>query len=463
MDRNLSSKKATIFYLVGTLFNKGIGFLTVPIFTRILTVEDYGIVTTYNSWVSIMMVVMSLALYMSVRISFVDYESKTSDFLSSILLFTMVYGTVISVGAYFLASIVPMSLNSVVVLLCMLQAFGSALLENISQYLMMKYRYKYRTAVMVLPNLISTIMAIVFIKYVVTSDLYLGRIIPTSLITFAFGFCLSISFISKGKISINKEYIVFGLKVSLPLVLHGIALNILAQSDRTMITMIRNATETGIYGLIYNFSMIATVITTAFEGIWVPFFIKEMNDREYSNINLFAKKYIELMTISMIYVILLGPEVVKVLSTEVYWEGISIIPPIVLSNYLIFVYTLYVNIEHYYKKTVFVSACTAIAAIMNVLMNYCFINWWGYIGAAYSTFISYGISLILHYLYSRKLNSDVIPLSSTIVPAIELCAVVIIFYVFIRVWIIRWIIAFACLLLFIIKEKQFLISLIRRQ
>lgn len=69
-------------------------------------------------------------------------------------------------------------------------------------------------------------------------------------------------------------------------------------------------------------------------------------------INEYFLKYIELMTIAMIGVILVGPEVVKLLSTREYWQGIVIIPPIVLSNYLIFIYTLYVYIEHFYKKTV---------------------------------------------------------------------------------------------------------------
>ena len=79
MNDNVSLKKASTFYLIGSLFNKGIGFITVPIFTRILTLSDYGIVTTYNSWVSIISMFISLALYMGIRLSFVDYENKMID------------------------------------------------------------------------------------------------------------------------------------------------------------------------------------------------------------------------------------------------------------------------------------------------------------------------------------------------------------------------------------------------
>lgn len=463
MSQELNKKKISLYYLIGTLFNKGISFITVPIFTRILTVEDYGIVTTYNSWSSILMMFVSLALYMSIRVSFVDFKEKTNDFLSTIILFTMIYGVLFSVIVFIISTVLPIQLKPGIILLCILQAMGSALTEDISQYLMMKYKYRFRTVIMVLPNLLAVVVAIFTIKFVLTSDLYLGRIVPTSLITFLIGLGLSIYFLPKGKITLNREYLSFGLKVSVPLVLHGIALNILSQSDRAMITMIRNATETGVYGLIYNFSMIATVITTAFEGVWVPFFIKKMKDGDYKAINIIAIKYIELMTIAMGGVILLGPEIVKLLATKSYWEGISIIPPIVLSNYLIFIYSLYVNVEHYYKKTVFISINTSIAAIANILMNCFFIKWWGYVGAAYSTLISYGLSLLLHYIYSRKINDKIIPLNKIAFPMIFMAIIVIIFYLFENSWIVRWSIALACLVILIFKEKKFLFELIREK
>ena len=58
--KNLLKKKdfaeAGALYFIATLFNKGIGFVTVPIFSRILTTSDYGTVTTFNSWVSMISV-----------------------------------------------------------------------------------------------------------------------------------------------------------------------------------------------------------------------------------------------------------------------------------------------------------------------------------------------------------------------------------------------------------------------
>lgn len=179
-------------------------------------------------------------------------------------------------------------------------------------------------------------------------------------------------------------------------------------------------------------------------------------------INEYFLKYIELMTIAMIGVILVGPEVVKLLSTREYWQGIVIIPPIVLSNYLIFIYTLYVYIEHFYKKTVFISVNTTIAAVSNIVMNYFFILKWGYTGAAYSTLISYGLSLILHYIYSRRLNKTVLPFKDVLLHLILILIIVALFYIFVNVWLMRWIIALICVVFLVVKERAFIMLLLKK-
>lgn len=75
-------KKASTCYLIGNVFNKGIAFLTVPIFTRILSTSDYGIVTTYNSWIGIVTMLLGFALHMAIRSSFIDYRAKVDEYSS---------------------------------------------------------------------------------------------------------------------------------------------------------------------------------------------------------------------------------------------------------------------------------------------------------------------------------------------------------------------------------------------
>ena len=315
IERHVNYKKASTFYLFGSLFNKGMAFFTVPIFTRLLSTSDYGIVTTYNSWISILAMVVGFALHTGIRIAFVDYKEEMKDFMATTTTFTLLSGGLLSVAIIFVSRLVSFELNTTLIILCLLQSIATALVEDYSMYLMMQYRYKFRTVLMILPNLISVILSVIAIKFVLTDNLYIGRIIPTALTIILFGIMVCVLVYSKSRCFLNREYLKYALSFSLPLILHGIALNILSQSDRTMITWLADSSQTGIYSLIYNFSMIATVITTSLEGIWVPWFYDKLQKKSYAEINAVAKDYINLMTYCLIGVIMVGPEVVKFLAS----------------------------------------------------------------------------------------------------------------------------------------------------
>lgn len=77
--------KAGGFYLIGNLFDKAILFLTIPIFTRLMSTSDYGIVNTYMSWVSILSLVVGLSLGHSIRTAFIDFKENFEAYISSIL------------------------------------------------------------------------------------------------------------------------------------------------------------------------------------------------------------------------------------------------------------------------------------------------------------------------------------------------------------------------------------------
>lgn len=447
-------KKASTYYFVGNIFNKGMSFITVPIFTRILTTYDYGIVTTYNSWVTMLTMVLGFALHSGIRIAYIDYKDKYDDFTSTQVFFTLIASGAISFFIVAGAKLLNVNTSITLIVLCLANSISAAVVQDYSYYLMMQYRYKFRTAIMILPNLISVIFSIIAVMFVCKTDLYMGRIVPTAFVNTVFGLIVVVLVFRKSHVLFNKEYLSYGLKYSVPLIVHGIALNILSQSDRVMITWLADASQTGIYSLIYNFSMIASVITTSLEGVWVPWFLEKLKERKLDEIEKIAKDYINLMTYVMVCLIFVAPEVVKILASEPYWEGIVIIPPVVLANYIIFIYTLYVNIEHYYKKTLYITANTLIAAGTNLILNYIFIPYYGYVAAAYTTIASYVLSFVLHSRYAKKLEPDLYPLKTFARPLTHILITCILFYLLIDIWYIRWALMAVYFFAMLFKERN---------
>lgn len=431
--------KASTYYMLGTLFNKGISLLTIPIFTRLLSTVDYGIVNTYNAWSGIVGMVVSCALYMGIRLAFLDYSDKIDDFMSVIITFTALFSAVIvaiyCIGAQFVQPALGVPLG----VLCIVHGTASMLIEDYSMYLQMKFRYRTRTALLLLPNLLSVCVAVILIRYIMKQNLYLGKILPNASICIGIAFLIMFYVYRKSHVLFNKEYLAYAFRISLPLVLHGIALNILSQSDRIMITYFAGASQSGIYSLIYNYGMAATVITTGFNGIWDPWLLKNMKEEKYQSINQLAEKYIKLVSWAMVAIIIVAPEIVKMLAPEPYWDGIQMIPAIVLANYIIYMYTFYVSIEHYYKKTQRIALNTIFAALLNLVLNYIFIPKYGYIAAAYTTVASYVFCLLLHIVYAKKMMPALFPIKQFLFPAIQVTIGVVAFYLFLDSMWIRWI------------------------
>ena len=54
--------KAAAVYTLASVFSKGLAIITVPIFTRIMSTSEIGVVNLYNSWHSMLNAVVTLSL-----------------------------------------------------------------------------------------------------------------------------------------------------------------------------------------------------------------------------------------------------------------------------------------------------------------------------------------------------------------------------------------------------------------
>lgn len=99
----------------------------------------------------------------------------------------------------------------------------------------------------------------------------------------------------------------------------------------------------------------------------------------------------------------MAPEIVKILATEEYYEAIYLMPPIAAGVFFTAFANIYSDVAVYYKKTQYVMYPAVIAAIANLVLNYIFINAYGYMAAAYTTLFSYILMSLFQGIWARKL------------------------------------------------------------
>lgn len=413
--KNSSILKKGSMYLFGNLFNKAITFITIPIFTRILTSEEFGIINTYTSWVSLLSVIIGLSFGDSIRNAYIDKNKELEKYISTIFATSGVFFIFICICYYFISSYIKIS--NTIVWLCLLESFFSSIINSLIYKYMMEENAKKRTLLIVIPNLMGVILALILIQ-ILYDDKYYGKIIATCLSTSFFGLYIMIYYFFKYNSFIKKEYILYALPISIPLVFHGISMNVLSTSDRSIISYYCGSSEAGIYSLIYNFSMIINVIVSSLSAIWIPRFTRDMIRKDYIKINKELKIYINIMLLPFFILIAMSPEFIIFLGGEEYLKGLDMVLPIILSSYIVFIYGIYVNVEYYYKNTKIIALSTLLSAILNLILNVIFVPIWGALAAAYTTLISYGLNFYLHKRVANKIDNNVMKLKMILIPTI---------------------------------------------
>lgn len=173
-----------------------------------------------------------------------------------------------------------------------------------------------------------------------------------------------------------------------------------------MIERMIGAEEAGIYSLAYSVSLVMTIFNTALMQTLSPWIYKRIKAKKVEELAPIA--YITLTLVAGVNVLLIAfaPEVVAVFAPKAYYDAIWVIPPVAMSVFFTYSYDLFAKFAFYYEKTGFIMAASIIGAILNVVLNGIFIQWFGYRAAGYTTLVCYIIYDIGHYFFMKKVCDE---------------------------------------------------------
>ncbi|MED4206631.1 lipopolysaccharide biosynthesis protein, partial [Neobacillus mesonae] len=209
--------------------------------------------------------------------------------------------------------------------------------------------------------------------------------------------------LKRGKTLVNFKFWKFGLVFGIPLVFHNLGLIVNTQFDRIAINNYLGSSETGIYSFAYQVGMIVQVLFISIDQAWNPWFLEKYDNGEYSKIRKRAKIMRNIFTVLYTSVLMISPELVKLMADKSYWEGLYLVPWIFMGYYFVFLYALEVNVEYASKRTGMIATGTIISALINIVLNMIFVPIYGYMAAAVTTLISYVVLFIFHYVITSRI------------------------------------------------------------
>ncbi len=395
--------KSGIWYVIGDVSVRAVGFITTPIFTRLLTKQEYGNVVNFNAWYAVLAIITSMSMVSTLNRGRYDWGEKMVAYIKSILLL----GNCITTGLFLLylffspvfSEIMGLEFKYICILfLCL---FFAPALSFFQMMQVISYRYVNNVVVSVIVSVGGVLSALFFVS--TWEDKQLALIAGMQLPGLIVGMVLYVSYMfKKGKISVS--YWKYVLKICLPYVPHLLSLTLLINTDQIMVKKINGPEKAAIYGVAYSSVLALTVFLNAINNAISPWIGEQLHQKKYLEIKKVSKTYVLIYMIPAILFMFVAPELLYILGGASYCEAKKVLAPLIMATIFQFAYTMYVNIEQYEKKTGKMAIATVTAALVNFFLNAFLIPVFGYEIAAYTTLFSYGLLFVMHMLLVKRMG-----------------------------------------------------------
>ena len=409
-----TTAKSGIWYLVSDFLLKGMAFITIPVFTRLLTVEEYGIVSVYSSFVAIMAIVSGLDLHAGIGRAAIDFEEDYPKYLSSVisLSFAVFLVGIVVISAFSTTISSWIALSPDLVILATITGYGSFVFGFYNSHLLYQQKYKQKSLLHVVKAIVEVVLAIVLI-IIIQEGKYYGKVYSSLTVSIAFILVIfPILFANGRKIFFYKAW-KYAIRLGIPLVPHSLSSIILSQFDRLAIQGLLGPKEAGLYSMGYNVGMILILLIGVWSSTIAPWFYRNMKDEQYDRIQKVYVISFLLMSIVNVVLLVISPELIKVLSTNAYLDSIHVVPFVNFGHMFLMGYHIYVGFQYYHKRTVFISIGSIIAGLVNIGLNYLFIPVFGYVAAAATTALSYALLFLYNwFVVSRIMKKRTIRIGS---------------------------------------------------
>lgn len=395
--------KASVWYTLANVLNKGLALIATPIFTRLLSEEEYGTYAVYQSWASILIIFTSLNIFLSsYQKGMLLFKDDREKFTSSQLGLTTVC-TIICIIIYLanvdfwtnIFELSPLLMTFMFIELLIIPG-----LDFWSSRQRFEYKYKSYVLISMLLSVISLVGGVVAV--LISKNKVEARVGADILAKVLISGSLFVWIFIKGKCFFKKKYWGYALKFNLPLIPHYLSNYVLNQSDRIMISKMVGKTEAAYYSVSYTISTMMLLVTSAINNALTPYIYRKLDDGDGHMLKKISCELVVICVCLCLITVVFAPEIILIFAGRKYLDAIYIIPPVACSVFFIFLYGLFSNVEYFFQKTGYIAMATGIAAIFNLILNYIFIDLVGYYAAGYTTLFCYILLTFAHFIFYRR-------------------------------------------------------------
>jgi O-antigen/teichoic acid export membrane protein len=380
-----------------------------PVLTRYLTPEDYGIISVFTVFVSILAVFTGLSIHGAINVNFFKMQKDDLKvFIGNCIIILNISSFIVLLFVYILNPLIMERLNIGLewIFVAVVLAFAQFLTTINLLLWMAEQRPKPYSIYQISQTLTVTLLSITFI--VGFGMNWEGQLIATAIGTILFSIISFVFIIKRGYLIFqpNKEYVKDALKFGIPLIPHALAGWIKTGADRIILMSVLGATATGIYAVGYQIGMIIGVLTTAFNKAWSPYMFKTLSSEPTIENKKKIVKFTYIYFVGILLFALIFSYLAKLFVPyflgEKFIESTQFIIYFAIAFAFQGMYFMVTNYIFYVKKTYILAYVTFGTALIHIGLLYGLINLNGAIGAAQASVISFAITFFLVWILANK-------------------------------------------------------------
>jgi O-antigen/teichoic acid export membrane protein len=399
-------------YIIGNMLQKALSFFLIPVYTRFLTPDDYGITGVATAVGSVLMIILGFGISSSVARHYFDYTDNPENqksYITSTFIALIVGAGIITlllnsfgdtIWGWMMGGNVPFSPYIRIVL-------WSGYAELLTQIPLTLYRTQQKARAFMIGQIGNFLLTLFFtILFVVVMRMGAKGVLLGSMVASAItAMILAVLLLRKWfSIHFNFSYVWIALVFGLPLVPHSLSAWIMVSVDRLLLESRVSLSELGLYNLGYQIGQVMMVLVTSINFAWSPYYynLVKTDANATRRISQVSALYIAIMGAICLIGILFSPELLYIIAPRQYQMAARYVP-LILFSYLFNGYYFFASMPlFYFKKTYLIPIATTVSAVLNILLNIWWIPMWGALGSAWATMVVYIMMAAVAYILGRR-------------------------------------------------------------
>ncbi len=405
--------KGTSIYTLGSVLIKASGFLLIPVYTRYLTPDDYGVMSIVAVIVAILTAILSMGMFQAQTRFYYDFNEDRDKV--GRLLFTinvLVFSTALLVcvvlcvfGEGFFERIIESDqvLFYPFVIIAIWTAFFHVFNQLVANYYIAAKKYTLSATILFLQFLITVVSVIYFV--VILGEGALGGVkgvLIAQVVSFAaFYWKYASHFVRR----LNRRYLRDVLAMGLPVTIHSTATAVLASVDKLIVEAFLPMAAVGLYALGYKFGLVMSVVVISVNRAWLPNYFELMNQPAGGRAREIRRMFCLWMSglgALCIAGAVWSDELVRLMAAPDFYDAAAVVPVILLAYFFQGIYFFMISPLFYFKKTIMLPVITVAGAVVNVGLNFVLIPRYGIMGAAATALASFAILAVLSWIIGRR-------------------------------------------------------------